>query len=139
MAENDQSNAPGLRVSDRDRVLILERLRDAMSEGRIDVVDFDDRTERTLRARTAGELAQVTADLPDQARDEVLELRGVFGSVKREGRWRVPRTLPLHRRMGSVELDFTQADIRYPVVRIELDTIGGHPPQITTKIEAKVG
>ena len=67
----------------------------------------------------------MTADLPDHAGDEVLELRGVFGSVKREGRWRVPRTLRLHRRMGSVELDFTQADIRYPVVRIELDTIGG--------------
>jgi hypothetical protein len=70
-------------------------------------------------------VVEVTADLPDHPGDEVLELRGVFGSVKREGRWRVPRTLRLHRRMGSVELDFTEADIRYPVVRIELDTIGG--------------
>jgi hypothetical protein len=76
-------------------------------------------------------VVQVTADLPDHAGDEVLELRGVFGSVKREGPWRVPRTVRIHRRMGSVELDFTQADMRYPVIRIELDTIGG-------SIEARV-
>jgi hypothetical protein len=125
MAGDDQSNAPELRVSDNDRELILGRLRDALSEGRIDAADFDDRVERTLRARTAGELAEVTADLPDQAGDKVLELRGVFGSVKRQGRWLVPRTLRLHRRMGSVELDFTEADIPHPVVSIELDTIGG--------------
>jgi hypothetical protein len=125
MAENDPSNAPELRVSDNDRELALERLRDALSEGRIDAADFDDRAERTLQARTAAELVEVTADLPDQASDKVLELRGVFGSVKRQGHWRVPSTLRLHRRMGSVELDFTEADIRYPVVRIELDTIGG--------------
>jgi hypothetical protein len=102
-----------------------------MSDERSSAAACDDRAEPTLRARTTGEVAQVTADLPDHAGDEVLELRGVFGSVKREGRWRVPRTLRLHRRMGSVELDFTQADIRHPVIRIELDTIGG-------SIEARV-
>jgi hypothetical protein len=117
--------------SDNDRELTLEQSRDAMSDGRTSAAQFDDRAEPMLRARTAGEVAQVTADMPDHAGDEVLELRGVFGSVKREGRWRVPRTLRLHRRMGSVELDFTQADIRYPVIRIELDTIGG-------SIEARV-
>jgi hypothetical protein len=125
MAENDQPNAPQLRVSDNDRELALERLRDALSEGRIDAADFDHRAGRTLQARTASDLAEVTADLPDQAGDEELELRGVFGSVKRQGRWAVPRTLRLHRRMGSVELDFTEAEIPHPVVRIELDTIGG--------------
>jgi hypothetical protein len=117
--------------SDNDRELTLEQSRDAMSDGRTSAAQFDDRAEPTLRAGTAGEVAQVTADLPDHAGDEVLELRGVFGSIKREGRWRVPRILRLHRRMGSVELDFTQADIRYPVIRIELDTIGG-------SIEARV-
>jgi hypothetical protein len=125
MAENDQPDAPELRVSDSNRELTLEQLRDALSEGRIDAADLDDRAERALQARTAGELAAVTADLPDQAGDKVLELRGVFASVKREGNWLVPSTLRLHRRMGSAELDFTQADIRHPVVRIEVDMIGG--------------
>jgi Domain of unknown function (DUF1707)/Cell wall-active antibiotics response 4TMS YvqF len=125
MADNDAPNAPGQRVSDSEREQALERLRDALAEGRIDAADFDDRADRTLQARTAGDLAGVTADLPAQAGDKVLELRGVLGSVKREGNWLVPSTLRLHRRMGSVELDFTQADIRHPVVRIELDTIGG--------------
>jgi hypothetical protein len=125
MTENDQPRAPEVRVSDDDRQRVLERLRDALSEGRIDAADFDHRAERTLQARTEADLAEVAADLPDQAGGEVVELRGVFGSVKRRGRWVVPGTLRLHRRMGSVELDFTEADIRHPVVRIELDTIGG--------------
>ena len=124
MPDNDGPSTPALRVSDSDRELTLERLRDALAEGRIDAADFDARTDRTLQARTAGELAEVTADLPDRT-GQVLELRGVFGSVKRQGRWVVPATVRLHRRMGSVELDFTEADIRPPVVTIELDTIGG--------------
>lgn len=125
MAENDQPDTPQPRVSDNDRELTLERLRDALSEGRIDSADFDHRAGTALQARTAGELAEVTADLPDHADNDALELRGAFGSVKRNGRWSVPRTLRLHRRMGSVDLDFTEADIRHPVVRIELDVIGG--------------
>jgi hypothetical protein len=125
MADNDQPDSPELRVSDHDRELTLERLRDALAEGRIDAADFDGRAGRALQARTASDLTAVTADLPGQAGEQVLELRGVFGSVKRQGRWVVPGTLRLHRRMGSVDLDFTEADIRYPVVRIELDTIGG--------------
>lgn len=125
VAEDDKRNALAVRASDDEREHVLERLRDAMAEGRIDAAEFDDRADRTLRARTAGELAEVTGDLPAQSDGEALELRGVFGTVKRQGRWVVPRTLRLHRRMGSVELDFTEADFRYPVVRIELDTIGG--------------
>jgi hypothetical protein len=39
-----------------------------------------------LRARTAGELVELTADLPAHAGGEVLELRGVFGSVKQPRR-----------------------------------------------------
>jgi hypothetical protein len=102
-----------------------EQSRDAMWDGSTKTADFDVRAERKLRARTAHEVVQVSADLPDHADDEVLELRGVFGSVKREGGWLVPRTLRIHRRMGSVELDFTHANMRYPVIRIELDTFGG--------------
>jgi hypothetical protein len=63
MAGNDQPNTPQLRVSDNDRELVLERLRDALSEGRIDAADFDHRAGRALEALTAGDLAEVTADL----------------------------------------------------------------------------
>jgi hypothetical protein len=117
---------PDLRASDADRERVLTRLRDAMSEGRLTTDEFDERAELTLRARTESELATVVADLPDgSGTGDVVELRGNFGSVKRKGAWAVPRTLRLHRRMGSVELDFTEAEIAHPEVTIELDIIGG--------------
>jgi hypothetical protein len=117
---------PEIRASDADRDRVLMRLRDAMSEGRLTADEFDERAQVTLRARTESELAAVVADLPDGfGAGDVVELRGTFGSVKRKGAWDVPRTLRMHRRMGSVELDFTEATIAHPVVTLELDIIGG--------------
>lgn len=50
-----------------------------------------------------------------------VELRGVLGSLKRQGEWTVPTRLALVRRMGSVELDLTRARFAGPMVVIELD------------------
>ena len=50
-----------------------------------------------------------------------VELRGVLGSLKRQGEWIVPTRLALHRRMGSVDLDLTRARFAGPIVVIELD------------------
>jgi hypothetical protein len=48
--------------ADRDRV--LDRLRRAHVEGRLDDSEFDERITATLNARTYGELAELTVDLP---------------------------------------------------------------------------
>jgi hypothetical protein len=53
-----------LRAGDADRELVLERLRAAQAEGRLDLEEFDERVTATLAARTYGELAALTADLP---------------------------------------------------------------------------
>jgi hypothetical protein len=53
-----------LRAGDADRELVLERLRAAQAEGRLDLDEFDERVTATLAARTYGELATLTADLP---------------------------------------------------------------------------
>jgi hypothetical protein len=50
--------------ADRDRV--LDRLRRAHVEGRIDDSEFDERITATLNARTYGELAALTVDLPPE-------------------------------------------------------------------------
>jgi hypothetical protein len=82
-----------------------------------------------LGARTRRELAAITSDLPASdtpaAQDSVVELRGTSSSLKRTGRWIVPRKLVLHQHKGSAELDFTQAQISHPVTGIELDVSGG--------------
>jgi len=57
------------RASDADRSRAAERLARALSEGRLDVAEFDERTRRALAATTLGDLAPLTADLPVPAVD----------------------------------------------------------------------
>jgi hypothetical protein len=54
-----------MRCSDADRERVLDRLRGAHLEGRLDVEEFDERITATLAARTYRELAVLTEDLPD--------------------------------------------------------------------------
>jgi Domain of unknown function (DUF1707) len=54
----------GMRASDADRERVAELLRDAMAEGRLDMEEFQERLETTYQARTYGELAPITRDLP---------------------------------------------------------------------------
>ena len=122
--------SPGqLRASDADRDRVLARLQDALASGMIDLEEFHDRSGQALGARTRRELAATTSDLPASdapgTQDSVVELRGASSSLKRTGRWIVPRTLVLHQHKGSAELDFTQAQISHPVTAIELDISGG--------------
>src|SRR4051794_37265105 len=55
---------PELRASDADRERVAEVLRDALAEGRLDMAEFEERFDATYRARTYGELAPITRDLP---------------------------------------------------------------------------
>jgi hypothetical protein len=53
-----------LRVSDVERAGVVRRLEKALREGRITLVEFDERTQAAYQARTRGELDDLTADLP---------------------------------------------------------------------------
>ena len=53
------------RVSDADRGMVAGQLKKAHAEGRLDLDEFDERTRRVWDARTFGELAAVTSDLPE--------------------------------------------------------------------------
>ncbi|MBZ3901050.1 DUF1707 SHOCT-like domain-containing protein [Streptomyces griseiscabiei] len=60
----DLQAAADLRASDADRERVSEQLRDALAEGRIDMEEFEERLDATYKARTYGELAPITRDLP---------------------------------------------------------------------------
>lgn len=60
----DDAPAPDLRASDADRERVAEVLRDALAEGRLDMEEFQERLDATYQARTYGELAPITRDLP---------------------------------------------------------------------------
>ncbi|MGY1640315.1 DUF1707 domain-containing protein [Geodermatophilus sp. SYSU D00703] len=55
---------PHLRAADTDRAAVADQLGEHMSAGRLTVAEYDERLARTYAARTYGELAEITADLP---------------------------------------------------------------------------
>lgn len=57
-------NLPEHRAGDADRERVAAMLREAHVEGRLDVDELTARLDATYRAKTYGDLATVTADLP---------------------------------------------------------------------------
>jgi hypothetical protein len=55
---------PHLRAADTDRAAVAEALGEHMSAGRLTVAEFDERLSRAYAAKTFGDLAELTADLP---------------------------------------------------------------------------
>lgn len=120
------TEAAALRISDADRNGTLRRLHNAVALGLIDIDEFEQRSILVSTARLHSDLDSLVDDLPGpgalvtSATDRV-ELRGVLGSLKRQGEWVVPTRLVLVRRMGSIDLDLTKARFAGPIVVIELD------------------
>ena len=59
-----QPAAAGLQASRADRERVIDLLKAAFTQGRLDREEFDARIGRALASRTYGELAAVTADIP---------------------------------------------------------------------------
>jgi uncharacterized protein DUF1707 len=55
---------PNLRASDADREATADRLRQHHIDGRLDQDEFQARLDRCFAAKTVGELAELTRDLP---------------------------------------------------------------------------
>ncbi len=117
---------PGMRASHEDRDRVVDVLRVAGGDGRLSAEELDTRLERALSARTLGELAVLTADLPDApAAKEVLVIRQHAGRYAQEGRWLVPARIELRTQMCRVTLDFTHAVITSGGLRIDADMVHG--------------
>ncbi|HZS20169.1 MAG TPA: DUF1707 domain-containing protein [Pseudonocardiaceae bacterium] len=61
---DDQPSPDRMRAADSDRERVAERLRSAHDEGRLTLAEYDERVQQAWAARTYGELAALTADLP---------------------------------------------------------------------------
>jgi uncharacterized Tic20 family protein len=59
---------PGLRVSDNEREPVIDWVKDAYAEGRLEYDEFQSRLQLTMLARTRSDLAAITADLPPRPR-----------------------------------------------------------------------
>ena len=121
-------DVPDLRASHEDRDRVVDALRIAGGDGRLSAEELDARLERALSARTLGELAGLTADLPvapAATGTDVLVVEQRGGRYVREGRWPVPARIELRTRECRVTFDFTHAVITSNVLRIETDMVHG--------------
>jgi hypothetical protein len=129
-----------LRASHADRDHVVEVLRVAAGDGRLTAEELDQRLEAALTARTLGELAVLTTDLPAapsrqasaaaQAKD-LVRIDCVASNTRRDGAWVVPRRMEVRVNGGSVRLDFTQATITQPLLELAVDVQHGHLVLVT--------
>jgi Domain of unknown function (DUF1707) len=145
----DPPSSPALRASDGDRDRVIEVLRAAVADGRLDLAEFDERLGAALAARTIGALAQLTADLiaapgsgsslmlplagtPAGSAAELLIINERHGSVRRDGRWTLPHRLVVRTAWCDVMLDLTRAVRSGPELIIEMRVSGGDLELILT-------
>ncbi len=144
-------DAPDFRASDADRERVAEVLRDALAEGRLDMEEFEERLDATYQARTYGELAPITRDLPvgevavpkvDLAKkaagadaswaERIVGGEGsstwgvaVLSGFQRKGRWTAPKRFNCFSFWGGGEIDLREADFADREIEINCVAIMG--------------
>jgi hypothetical protein len=125
------AEAPGPRLSDADREAVVDRLRSALSDGRLDLDEFGDRVGEVYKARTEADLVPLTDDLPVPATPEAPGLRptrwvvGVFSGARRSGPWRPARPTRALAVLGSCQLDLTSVDLEPETELVTIAVFGG--------------
>lgn len=131
-----------LRLSDADRLEVIEWLQQATGEGRLSLDEFSERVELVFAAQTASALAPAVAGLPapppsppgaPAPRPPARRSRGrrrrrvvaVLGGSDRKGRWQLHRRTTAFALMGGVTLDLRGAAIEDAEVDIRCWAILG--------------
>ncbi|MFB9235383.1 DUF1707 domain-containing protein [Plantactinospora siamensis] len=139
-----------LRVSDAEREQIVELLGQAAAEGRLTLDEYAERAATAHSARTRGELAKLTDDLPvprPAATSQVTpyqtaahqpaayqpagyepageRLVAIFGNESRKGRWSVPARVEARSIFGDCHIELQDAQLQHPVTVIEATAVFG--------------
>lgn len=147
------ADTPDLRASDADREHVAEALRHAAGEGRLTVDELDERIDRAFSARTHGELAELTADLPAAghapAPGATLPVRpgeggrrwlvSIMSGHDRRGHWRLGEHLTNLNIMGGSDLDLNDAELsaRETTIRV-ISIMGGAEIRVPEGLDVRV-
>jgi hypothetical protein len=147
-----------LRASDRDRDQVAEVLNTAFAEGRLSRVEYDERLDQLLGAKTFDDLVGLTRDLvvvsapapvaaqeptsyeldPSSLSAATDRMVAVFSGAERKGRWRVGRRIEAYAVFGGVDLDMREAVFESPVVEITgLWCFGGLTIKVPEGVEVR--
>jgi len=120
---SEPNDLPAIRLSDADRDEVVVRLKQAMTDGRISVVEFEQRTRQAYSAMVAADLAPLTADLPQvvdaaPARPAGAERKtnwavSIMGGAERVGNWDPGDGVNSVTIMGGNLLDLTEVTAQH--------------------------
>jgi hypothetical protein len=138
-----------LRVSDAERDAVLRTLGDHAAVGRLTLDELEDRSGRALTAKTRGELATLTTDLPREAgaatlapsrRKPVRWIVAVMSGSRRRGRFRAAGSINSVAIMGGNEIDLREAEIEGGELTVNLIAfMGGAEVYVPDSVELDVG
>ncbi len=142
-----------LRVSDAERDATLRVLGDHAAVGRLTLDELEERSSRALAAKTRGELATLTRDLPREAgqqsasglapvrtRKPVRWMVAIMSGSHRHGRFRAVGSINAVAIMGGDEIDLREAEIEGGELTVNVFTLmGGANIYIPDSIELDVG
>ena len=147
---------PALRASDADRERVVELLRAAATDGRLDVDELDERVTTAYASRTVADLEALTGDLvatESRARPAVSPsgvvvrpgpggtstIVSIMGGHDRAGRWRVAANCLVLNIMGGSDLDLNDAELSDPVTTIRVISImGGSGIRVPDGVDVQV-
>lgn len=118
-----------MRASNSDRERVSEVLRAAVTDGRIDMEEFEERLDRAQEARTLGDLPEITADLvpageqPIQVNPEPMV--SWFTTLTRKGRWVALPDEQAGAIIGRTEIDMREALLTHNHHRMTVSTFIG--------------
>jgi hypothetical protein len=147
VSEPDES----LRVSDAERDVTLRKLGDHAAVGRLTLDELEERSGQALTAKTRGELAKLTSDLPAQAggaiqaqqagtRKPVRWMVAIMSGSHRRGRFRAVGSINAIAIMGGDEIDLREAEIEGGELTLNLYAImGGANVYVPDSVEIEVG
>jgi hypothetical protein len=141
-----------LRVSDAERDAVLRTLGDHAAVGRLTLAELEERSGRALTAKTRGELATLTSDLPREAgqaselspvpgrRKPVRWMVAIMGGSHRRGRFRTVGSINAVAIMGGDEIDLRDAEIEGGELTVNLFALmGGSNIYVPDSVEVEVG
>jgi hypothetical protein len=144
MSEGDET----LRVSDAERDALIRALGEHAAAGRLTLDELEERAGRALAARTRGDLAALTTDLPAEpraapgarVRKPVRWMVAIMGGSHRRGRFRAVGSINAVAIMGGDEIDLREAEIEGGELTLNLWALmGGATLYIPDSVELEVG
>ncbi|MDL9947638.1 DUF1707 domain-containing protein [Gordonia sp. ABSL11-1] len=115
-----------VRVGHPERERATSLLSDAFSSGYLEIIEFEERSEAVIAARTRGDLRALLADLPNaamlfpDARPTATSSTAVtpagrtewdidWTTLRRKGGWQVPPEMLVSGSWGTLDVDFSKA------------------------------